>query len=444
MTKIGFVSLGCNKNLCDSENMLGILAERNYEIVSDPAEAEVIVVNTCGFIDSAKEESINTILEMAEYKNQSCRLLVAAGCMAQRYPEDIRRELPEVDVIIGTTLFDKIADAIDEGLRGKHATYIGDIDMTVPESLPRIRTTEGASAYLKIAEGCNNRCTYCAIPNIRGRYRSRSMENILDEACSLAEDGVKELIVVAQDTTRYGEDLYGERKIAPLLRELCKIPGIEWVRMHYSYPEAVDDALIDVIRTEPKIVKYLDIPVQHGDDEVLRRMGRHTNRRQILNLVDRLRREIPGITLRTSLIAGFPGETEEQFENLLSLMREAKFDRAGVFSYSAEEGTPAAKMPDQLDEETKARRRRRAMELAQEISFERNQSFLGKEIDVMVEGFENGLYSGRSQGESLEVDPKIYFGSQMEPLQGDIVKVKILDAQEYDLYGVQIKKGREY
>lgn len=438
MIKIGFVSLGCNKNLCDTENMLGILAERGFEIVNDPGQADVIVVNTCGFIDSAKEESINTILEMAEYKNQNCRLLVAAGCMAQRYPEDIRRELPEVDVIIGTTVFDKIADAIEEGLRGKGIALIDSIDKEVPENLPRIRTTYAHTAYLKIAEGCSNHCTYCAIPNIRGRYRSRPMENILAEAEALAADGVKELIVVAQDTTRYGEDLYGERRIAPLLRELCRIEGIEWVRVHYSYPEAVDDDLIDAIKTEEKLVKYLDIPIQHGDDEVLRRMGRHTSRKQVVDLVGRLRREIPGVVIRTSLIAGFPGETEEQFENLLSLIEEVKFDRTGVFAYSAEEGTPAAKLPNQLDEETKEERRSRAMELAQEISLERNRALLGTTLEVMVDGFEDGLFFGRSGGESLEADPVIYFGSQLEPMTGDIVKVKILDAEEYDLYGEQI------
>ena len=438
MIKIGFVSLGCNKNLCDTENMLGILAERGYEIVNDPEQADVIVVNTCGFIDSAKEESINTILEMAEYKNQNCRLLVAAGCMAQRYPEDIRRELPEVEVLIGTTVFDKIADAIEDGLKGKGITLIDGINKEVPESLPRIRTTYSHVAYLKIAEGCSNHCTYCAIPNIRGRYRSRPVESILAEAEALVADGVRELIVVAQDTTRYGEDLYGERRIAPLLRELCRIDGIKWVRVHYSYPEAVDDELIEVIKNEEKIVKYLDIPVQHGDDEILRRMGRHTSRSQVIDLVQRLRREIHGVVIRTSLIAGFPGETEGQFQNLLSLIEEVRFDRTGVFAYSAEEGTPAAKLPDQLDEEEKEARRGKAMELAQEISLERNRSLLGATLDVMVDGFEDGLFYGRSGGESLEADPVIYFGSQLEPEAGDIVKVKILDAGEYDLYGEQI------
>ncbi len=439
MTKIGFVSLGCNKNLCDTENMLGLLAEKGYELVNDPAEAEVIVVNTCGFIDSAKEESINTILEMAEYKKEKCRLLVAAGCMAQRYPEDIRRELPEVDVIVGTTVFDRIADAIEAGLAGERTTLIDGMDKEIPDCMPRIRTTPPHVAYIKIAEGCSNHCTYCAIPNIRGRYRSRPMENIITEAEALAADGVKELIVVAQDTTRYGEDLYGKRKIAPLLRELCKIRGIEWVRVHYSYPEAVDGELIETIKDEKKIVKYLDIPVQHGDDEVLRRMGRRTDRAQIIGLISRLREEIPGVVIRTSLIAGFPGETEEQFQNLLSLMEEVRFDRTGVFAYSAEEGTPAAKLPGQLDDEVKEERRAAAMELAQRLSLERNRRLEGATLEVIVDGFEDGLFYGRSGGESLEADPLIYFGSRLEPQMGDIVKVKILDAQEYDLYGEQVE-----
>lgn len=437
MTKIGFVSLGCNKNLCDTENMLGILAEKGYEIVNDPSEAEVIVVNTCGFIDSAKEESINTILEMAEYKKENCRLLVAAGCLAQRYPEDIRRELPEVDVIVGATAFDSIAEAIEAGLGGKGETLVESIDRDVPDCLPRIRTTLPHVAYLKIAEGCGNHCTYCAIPNIRGRYRSRPMESIIAEAKALAADGVRELIVVAQDTTRYGEDIYGERKIAPLLRELCKIDGVSRVRVHYSYPEAVDDELIDTVKTERKIAKYFDIPIQHGDDAVLRRMGRRTNRRQILELVNRLRAEIPGVVIRTSLIAGFPGETEEQFQSLLSLMEKARFDRTGVFAYSAEEGTPAARLPDQIDEKTKEARRAAAMELAQRLSLERNQKLLGQSLNVMVDGFEDGLYFGRSDGESLDADPLVYFGSTFEPCPGDIVRVKILDADVYDLYGQQ-------
>ncbi len=436
--RIGFVSLGCNKNLCDTENMLGILSERGYKIVNNPSEADVIVVNTCGFIDSAKEESINTILEMAEYKKGNCRLLVAAGCMAQRYPEEIRRELPEVDVIIGTTVFHRIADAIEEGLRGKNESLIGGIDDDIPRCLPRIRTTPPYTAYLKIAEGCSNHCTYCAIPYIRGRYRSRPMEEIIAEAQALVRDGAKELIVVAQDTTRYGEDLYGERRLSALLRRLCEIDGVNWIRLHYSYPEAIDDELINTIKSENKIAKYLDIPVQHGDDEILRRMGRKTDRAQILSLVERLRGEIPDVTLRTSLIAGFPGETEEQFAGLLSLLEEARFDRVGVFAYSCEEGTPASRLDGQLSDEEKEARRAKAMAVAERISAERGRRMIGKRLCVLVEGFDGNLYFGRSQGESIEVDPKIYFGSKEELSEGEFIEVEILDSDEYDLYGVQV------
>lgn len=443
MLNIGFLSLGCSKNLCDSENMLGILAEKGYGIVADPAEADVIVVNTCGFIDSAKQESIDALLEMAEYKKGRCRLLVAAGCMAQRYPDDIRRELPEVDVIIGTTVFDRIAEAIENGLKGKEETLISSIDADVPEGLPRVRTTAPHTAFLKIAEGCSNHCTYCAIPNIRGKYRSRTIEDILSEAETLAADGVKELIVIAQDTTRYGEDLYGEKRLPELLRRLCEIGGVEWVRVHYSYPEAVTDELIQTVKSEPKIVKYFDIPVQHGDNNVLKRMGRNTSREQISALVRRLREEIPTVTLRTSLIAGFPGETEEEFEGLLSLIRELKFDRAGVFAYSQEEGTAAARLPGQISEEEKELRRDKAMELAQSISRERNEKTVGSRLRVLVEGFDGNLWFGRSGGESPEVDPKIYFGTEDEVNIGDFIEVEIVDFDEYDLYGKQVEEEKQ-
>ena len=431
------------QNLCDSENMLGILAEKGYGIVADPAEADVIVVNTCGFIDSAKQESIDALLEMAEYKKGRCRLLVAAGCMAQRYPDDIRRELPEVDVIIGTTVFDRIAEAIENGLKGKEETLISSIDADVPEGLPRVRTTAPHTAFLKIAEGCSNHCTYCAIPNIRGKYRSRTIEDILSEAETLAADGVKELIVIAQDTTRYGEDLYGEKRLPELLRRLCEIGGVEWVRVHYSYPEAVTDELIQTVKSEPKIVKYFDIPVQHGDNNVLKRMGRNTSREQISALVRRLREEIPTVTLRTSLIAGFPGETEEEFEGLLSLIRELKFDRAGVFAYSQEEGTAAARLPGQISEEEKELRRDKAMELAQSISRERNEKTVGSRLRVLVEGFDGNLWFGRSGGESPEVDPKIYFGTEDEVNIGDFIEVEIVDFDEYDLYGKQVEEEKQ-
>ncbi len=436
MNKIGFVSLGCSKNLVDTENMIGISAEAGYEIVADPSEADIIVVNTCGFIDSAKEEAINTLLEMAEYKNENCKILVCAGCLAQRYSEEIKTELPEVDVILGTGSYKDIVDAIEEAKKQGKSEKKGDINFVI-EDEPRVRTTPFYTAFLKIAEGCDNHCTYCAIPSIRGKYRSRKMESIVEEAKELAKDGVKEIILVAQDTTRYGMDLYGEKKLSELLKKLCGIEELKWVRVHYCYPEAIDDELIEVFRTEEKLVKYLDIPVQHGCDRVLKRMGRPTTKAQILERVEKLREKVNGITLRTSIIAGFPGETEEDFEELLDFVKQAKFDRMGVFAFSCEEGTAAARLDGQLEEEVKNERRDRVMEIAQKISLERNKSMIGKAFEVVVEGFEDNLYFGRSYAESCEVDPKIYFGSIDELEAGDFVKVRIVDCDEYDLYGQQ-------
>ncbi len=433
--KIGFVSLGCNKNLCDTENMMGLIVEAGFTLTPNPSEAEVIVVNTCGFIESAKQESIDAILEMAQYKKDKCRLLVVCGCLAQRYPNEIRESLPEVDVIIGTTAFTKISQAVKEGLSGNKQEYIESVDKAEEENLPRIRTTPHYSAYLKIAEGCDNRCTYCAIPYIRGKYRSRKIENILAEARALCDDGVRELIIVAQDTTRYGIDIYGEKKISQLLTKLCSIEKLEWVRLHYSYPEEIDDKLIDTIKNEDKIVKYLDIPVQHGCDSVLRRMGRGTDRKSIEKLIKKLRSAIPNITLRTSIIAGFPGETEEEFSELCDFLETVRFDRTGVFAFSCEEGTPAAKLKGQLAENVKEERRDKVMTLCQKISKQRNENMIGKTLKVITEGFEDNLYYGRSDGESIEIDPKIYFGAHRELAAGDFVYVTIKAADEYDLYG---------
>lgn len=433
--KVGFISLGCNKNLCDTENMIGILAERGFEITNNPEEADVCVVNTCGFIESAKQESIDTLLEMAKLKEDKCKLLVACGCLAQRYSAEIQESLPEVDVIIGTTAIDDIATGIEEGLKNKKVVSVKDIDIDIPENLPRVLTTPSYVAYIKIAEGCDNRCTYCAIPYIRGKYRSRPMENIINEAIELAKNGVREIILVAQDTTRYGIDLYGEKKLSLLLKELCAIKELEWVRVHYCYPEELDDKLIQTIKEEDKIVKYLDIPVQHGCDTVLKRMGRKTNGKSILSLVEKLRHEIPEIVLRTSIIVGFPGETEEEFTELLEFLDKAKFDRAGVFEYSCEEGTPASKLKNQIDEDTKHIRYEKAMELLQEISFRRNEKMIGKTLKVICEGFEDNLYYGRSGGESIEIDPKIYFGAHRELNAGDFTEVVIKSYDMYDLYG---------
>lgn len=432
---VGFVSLGCNKNLCDTENMMGILASNGFEIVNEPSKASVIIINTCGFIESAKQESIDTILEMAGYKEKNCKLLVACGCLVQRYYNEMREELPEVDILVGTTAIDEILKAVKDGLEGKKETVIKGINESVGENLPRIRTTQGHVAYLKIAEGCDNRCTYCAIPYIRGKYRSRKMEDILSEASSLAEDGVKEIIVVAQDTTRYGIDLYGEKKLSELLKKLCAIEGVKWVRVHYCYPEEIDDKLIETIKREDKIVKYLDIPVQHGCDSVLKRMGRKTDRKSIEALIKKLRQSIPGITLRTSIITGFPGETQEEFDELLAFLSEVRFDRVGAFAYSCEEGTPAAKMGGQIDENVKEARCAAVLELSQKISLERNKAMIGKTVEVVTEGFEDNFYFGRSGGESIEVDPKVYFAAHRDLGIGDFALVEIKDADEYDLYG---------
>ncbi len=438
MNKIGFVSLGCSKNLVDTENMIGIMTHEGYLVVSNPSDADIIVVNTCGFIQSAQEEAINTLLEMAQYKDEKCKLLVCAGCLAQRFSEDIKKELPEVDVILGTGSYKDIAKAIKEAIENGKSEYLDDINFEIVDE-ERVRTTPKHMAYIKIAEGCDNFCTYCAIPSIRGRYRSRKMESIIAEAEKMAQEGVKEIILVAQDTTRYGIDLYGEKKLPELLKKLCEIEKLKWVRVHYCYPEEIDDELIDVFKNEEKIVKYLDIPVQHGCDSVLKRMGRKTTREEILDKVKRLRREVENITLRTSIITGFPGETEEEFESLLDFVKEAKFDRMGVFAYSKEEGTPAARLPHQIDEEVKEERREKVMALAREISKEHNESMLGKIKEVVVEGFEDNLYFGRSGGESVDVDPKIYFGSLDELEEGDFINVKIVNFDEYDLYGEQVE-----
>lgn len=438
MNKVGFVSLGCSKNLVDTENMIGIMLNEGYEVVSDPKDADIIVVNTCGFIASAKEEAINTILEMAEYKKESCKMLVAAGCLAQRYAGDIKKDLPEVDVILGTGSYKDIAKAVNEAMENGKSEYLEDINFEITDEV-RVRTTPGHMAYIKIAEGCDNRCTYCAIPSIRGKYRSRKMESIIGEARDMADEGVKEIVLVAQDTTRYGVDLYGEKKLPELLRRLCAIEKLKWVRVHYCYPEEIDDELISTFKTEEKLVKYLDIPVQHGCDSVLKRMGRRTTGAQILDRVKKLRSEVEGITLRTSIITGFPGETEEEFETLKAFVKKAKFDRMGVFAYSCEEGTPAAKLPNQIDEEIKEARREEIMEIARGISLRRNEKMLGKTAQVVVEGFDGNLYYGRSGAESAEVDPNIYFGSLSELNAGDFIWVKIVDFDEYDLYGEQVE-----
>ncbi len=435
--KIGFVSLGCPKNLVDTEVMLGILGNNGYEIVSNPEDADVIVVNTCGFIDAAKTESIETILEMAQYKNNKCKLLIASGCLAERYHDDILEELPEVDAVVGTGDYTKIAEVIKSALNGEKPVLYGNMDMPEPEGQPRMVSTGNASAYLKIADGCDNRCTYCIIPKLRGKYRSRHIEDIVSEAELLAKDGIRELIVIAQDTTRYGMDLYGEYRLPDLLQELCKIDGIHWVRVHYLYPEVITDELISVFKNEDKIVKYMDIPIQHCNNEVLKRMGRHGNKEQLYSLIIKLRNEIPGLVIRTTVIAGFPGETEEQFGELLQFVKDMKFERLGAFAYSQEEDTPAAKLLEQIEQNVKDARAAQILKIQSEISKEHQNSLLGKRLEVLVEGYDmdNLMYFGRSYADSIDIDTTVFFAAEDEVLSGSFVTVEILDADEYDLTG---------
>lgn len=438
--KIGMVSLGCAKNRSDAEIMLGILLEDGCTIVDDPKEADVIVVNTCGFIEAAKRESIDTLLEMAEYKEDNCRLLIATGCLAERYSEEIATEIPEVDAIVGTGDYDKIAEAVKKAFEGEKPIICGHKDRTPEERLPRILTTPPYTAYLKIADGCDNNCTYCAIPKIRGHFRSRAIEDIVDEAKELAENGVRELILIAQDTTRYGVDLYGEYSLDKLLRELVKIEKIDWIRVHYYYTEAITDALIDTMAEFDKICNYIDMPIQHINNTILRRMARRTSREETVEKLRKIREKMPDCTIRTSIIAGFPGETDEQFDELYEFVKEARFDRMGVFAYSQEEGTPAADFEDQIDEEVKQERLDKLMTLQQKISLELNESKIGSVIEVLVEGYDedNYLFYGRSRGDSIDVDGTVYFGTEDEVNPGDIVSVKILAADEYDLTGQRV------
>lgn len=441
---IGMVSLGCAKNQTDAETMLGILKDRGYRLVADPAQADILVVNTCGFIESAKQESIDTILEMAEYKKGRCRLLIATGCLAERYHHDMVRDLPEVDAIVGTGDYQRIAEVVESALGGNRPLLYGHIHDTPEEGLPRVLTTPSYTAYLKIADGCDNNCTYCAIPMMRGRLRSRRIEDILEEARVLAESGVKELILIAQDTTRYGLDIYGQYALDRLLEELCKIEEIQWIRVHYFYTEAVTENLISVMAAQKKICNYIDMPIQHINDVVLRRMARRTNRKEITEKIAMIREKMPDAVVRTSLIVGFPGETEEQFEELYDFVREARFDRMGVFAYSQEEDTPAAAFDGQIDEDTKARRLDKLMRLQQEISAQINSEKIGTVLEVLTEGYDadNFMYFGRSRGDSIGVDSTVYFAAEDEVGLGEIVRVEILDADEYDLTGKQVKEAR--
>ena len=412
-----FISLGCDKNLVDSEVMLGLLAKEGYQMVDDEQEADVIVINTCCFIHDAKEESIQTILEMAQYKEEGrLKALIVTGCLAQRYQQEILDEIPEVDAVLGTTAYTEIARAIEEALEGKGKVTTEDLNVLPLTDPHRIVTTGGHYAYLKIAEGCGKHCTYCIIPKLRGDYRSVPMERLIAEAKDLAEQGVRELILVAQETTLYGKDLYGEKSLYRLLKELCRIDGIRWIRILYCYPEEIDDPLIQVIKEEKKICHYLDLPIQHASDEVLRRMGRRTSKEQLKAVIGKLREEIPDICLRTTLITGFPGETKEQHEELMEFVDEMEFDRLGVFTYSPEEDTPAAEMPDQIPEEIKEERQAELMELQQDIAFDAAENMIGKEVLVMIEGkvADENAYVGRTYKDAPGVDGLIFINTEEE------------------------------
>lgn len=433
-----FISLGCDKNLADSETMLGMLASRGYQIVDEEEKADVIIVNTCCFIHDAMEESIETILQMAEYKKSgSLKALIVTGCMAERYREEITKEIPEVDAVLGTASYGHILDAVDEALKGHSYLMMEPLDTLPVIETHRLVTTGGHYAYLKIAEGCDKHCTYCIIPKLRGNFRSVPMDHLIKEAEQLAADGVKELILVAQETTLYGKDLYGEKKLPELLHKLCQISGIRWIRILYCYPEEITEELIQTMKEEPKICHYLDLPIQHASDGILKRMGRRTSKEELVHIISRLREEIPDIILRTTLITGFPGETQEQHEELMDFVDEMEFDRLGVFTYSPEEGTPAASMPDQIEESIKEDRRAELMELQQEIAFEQAENMIGKEVLVMIEGkvADENAYVGRTYKDAPNVDGLIFVNTDAELMSGDFAKVKVTGACEYDLIG---------
>ena len=436
--KILFISLGCDKNLADSEQMLGILRNKGYEFTDDECEADIIVVNSCCFISDAKEESINTILDMAQCKTHyKCQALIVTGCLAERYKEEIYKEIPEVDAVIGTSSYDAIAEAVEQALEGKKPQVFKDLNRLPDIRTERVVTTGGYFAHLKIAEGCDKHCTYCIIPKVRGNYRSVPMENLIRQAKELAEKGVKELILVAQETTMYGTDIYGEKSLHKLLKELCKIQGIQFIRIMYCYPEEIYDELIQTMKEEQKICHYLDMPIQHCNDAILKKMGRRTNKKEIQEIVTKLREAIPDIILRTTLITGFPGETEDNFEEMMDFVDEMEFDRLGVFPYSPEEGTPAAEFPDQIDEEVKADRQCEIMELQQDIAFEKSERRIGQEMLAVIEGkvADENAYIGRTYMDAPNIDGYVFIHTDEALMTGDFVKVKITASSDYDLIG---------
>ena len=441
--KVLFISLGCDKNLVDSEVMLGLLREKGFELTNEEEAADVIVINTCCFIHDAKEESINTILEMAEYKKTgSLKALIVTGCLAQRYRDEIRAEIPEVDALLGSTAFDEIVPVIEKVLGGNAASSFKDINYLTTARPKRVNTTGGYFSYLKIAEGCDKHCTYCVIPKIRGDYRSVPMEDLVKEAEDLAESGIKELILVAQETTVYGTDLYGKKALPELLEKLCRIEGLSWIRLMYCYPEEITKELIDVIKREPKICHYLDIPIQHASDAVLKRMGRRTSNKELRELIALLRKEMPDIVLRTSLITGFPGETEGDHEILKDFVREMRFERLGVFTYSREEGTPADKMKPQITKKVKVARQKELMRIQQEIAFAHAKELCGRKLTVLIEGrlTEEEVYIGRTYMVAPNVDGYIFVKTWNELLSGEMVNVEVTDAKGYDLIGELIEE----
>lgn len=436
--KILFISLGCDKNLTNSEEMLALLTENGHEIVDSEEDAEIIVINTCCFIHDAKEESIENILEMAEYKKSgTCKALIVTGCMAQHYKEEIIQEIPEVDAVLGTSSYRDILKAVEEACAGRHFEEYRDINELPEDSGRPVLTTGGHYGYLKIAEGCDKHCTYCIIPSLRGSFRSVPEERLLAQAEYMAEQGVKELILVAQETTVYGTDLYGKKTLHILLKKLCRIKGIRWIRVLYCYPEEIYDELIQVMKEEKKICHYLDLPIQHASDKILKRMGRRTTRAQLTEIIEKLRREIPDIVLRTTLITGFPGETEADHQELMDFVDQMEFDRLGAFTYSPEEGTPAEKMTDQVPEELKEERRDEIMELQQEISLEKGNDRIGQELMVMIEGKVSGesAYIARTYGDAPKVDGYLFVQTGELLMTGDFAKVKVTGALEYDLIG---------
>ena len=444
--KIMFISLGCDKNLVDTEMMLGMLAEKGYQFTDDEQEAEIVVVNTCCFIGDAKEESINTLIEIGRLKETAnVKMLIAAGCLAQRYRKEIREQIPEVDVIIGTMAIDKIVEAVEEYQTKQYTTFVEDIDRTPVSGKKRVVTTGGHYAYMKIAEGCDKRCSYCIIPKVRGSYRSIPMDTLLKEAATLVEQGVKELILVAQETTLYGTDLYGKKSLPELLRKLSEIRGLYWIRILYCYPEEITEELIDTIAELPKVCHYLDIPIQHASDKILKRMGRRTNQQQLKNKIAMIRSKIPDMCLRTTLITGFPGESQEDHEQSMAFVDEMEFDRLGVFTYSAEEDTPAAGFPDQIEEEVKKDRQADIMELQQEIAFEKAEGMTGQDVLVMIEGkvADENAYVGRTYKDAPNVDGLVFVNTDRELMTGDFVPVHITGSYEYDLIG-EIKDENEF